>query len=324
MPLRTATPGQHLERVSFLSQHLRLMNCVFEFLKRDARFIDQNAIAERFVRIHVAASLKSSQIILQELLDVQPRFFVSYRMTYYAEHSLSDVSSGKTDGIRVIFGTSKGRQLVQAMYCEHTFNCMNYLQMRDVISRLADRVKDSQSDETLKILEMGAGTGGTTLVIAPFLTSLEVPVKYTFIDLSSSMIVNVRRTFDKQYSFMRFAVHDIEKSPFNELKNQHIVLISNVVHVTRNLIISARNIRQTLRSDGFVMILEMTEVMPFVDLVFGLLERWWLFDDGRRHAVVTAEHWERELHTADFGHVDWTDDSLPENAFQKVFMALAS
>ncbi|MCJ1472277.1 hypothetical protein MMC13_000924 [Lambiella insularis] len=110
--------------------------------------------------------------------------------------------SGKTDGIRVIFGTPKGRQLVQAMYCEHTFNCMNYLQMRDVISRLADRIKDSQPGETLKILEMGAGTGGTTLVIAPFLASLEMPVEYTFTDLSPSMVVNARRTFGKQYPFM--------------------------------------------------------------------------------------------------------------------------
>lgn len=324
MALSTAAPGQHLERVPFLPQHSRLMNCVYEFLERDARLIDQDVITGHFVRTHVAAPLKSSQAILQELLDTQPGFSVPNRMTYYAGQSLSDVLSGKTDGIRVIFGTPEGRQLVQAMYCEHTFNCMNYLQMRDVISRLVDRVKDSQPGETLKILEMGAGTGGTTLVIAPFLASLEIPVEYTFTDLSSSMVANARRTFGTQYPFMRFAVHDIEKPPVDELKGQHIVLASNAVHATRNLVTSARNIRQTLRPDGFVMILEMTEVLPFVDLVFGLLEGWWLFDDGRKHAVVTAEHWERELQTAGFGHVDWTDGSLPENAFQKVIMALAS
>ena len=324
MPLRLAAPDQHLERVSFLPQHLRLMNCVYEFLERDARLIDANAVTGHFVRTHVAAPLKSSKLILQELLDTQPGFSVPNKMTYYAGQSLSDVLSGKTDGIRVIFGTPEGRELVQAMYCEHTFNCMNYLQMRDVISRLADRIEDSQPGETLKILEMGAGTGGTTLVIAPFLASLDIPVEYTFTDISPSMVANARRTFGKQYSFMRFAVHDIEKPPVDELKGQHIVLASNAVHATRNLVTSARNIRRTLRPDGFVMILEMTEVVPFVDLVFGLLEGWWLFDDGRKHAVVTAEHWERELHAAGFGHVDWTDGSLPENSFQKVIMALAS
>lgn len=34
------------------------------------------------------------------------------------------------------------------------------------------------------------------------------------------------------------------------------------------------------------MLVEMTEVIPFVYLVFGLPEGWWLFDDGRKHAVV--------------------------------------
>lgn len=86
------------------------------------------------------------------------------------------------------------------------------------------------------------------------------------------MVADARRTFGKQYPFMRFAVHDIETPPVDELKGQHIVLASNAVHATRNLVTSARNIRQTLRPDGFVMVLEMTEVVPFVDLVFGLLE----------------------------------------------------
>lgn len=68
----------------------------------------------------------------------------------------------------------------------------------------------------------------------------------------------------------------------------------------------------------------MTEIVPFIDLVFGLLEGWWFYDDGRTHAVIPAEHWEKDLHTAGFDHVDWTDGSLPENNFQRVMMATAS
>ncbi|KAG6361743.1 hypothetical protein INS49_009971 [Diaporthe citri] len=326
MPLSNSAPGQELERVAFLPQHRRLIECVYRFLEEDARLIDHDVVSGQLLRSHIATPRQSSQEILEGLLDAQPGFAVPNRMTYYAGQSLADVMSGQTDGIRVIFGTPEGRRLVQAMYCEHTFNYMNYLQMRDVIGRLVDRIKRRRPDEqeALKILEMGAGTGGTTMVLAPFLASLAIPVEYTFTDLSPSMVANARRSFGKEYPFMRFAVHDIENPPRDEHKGQHIILASNAVHATRDLVISARNIRQALRLDGFVMILEMTEVVPFVDLVFGLLEGWWLFDDGRNHAVVTAEHWERELHSAGFGHVDWTDGSLPENSFQKVIMALAS
>lgn len=327
-PLRTAAAGQLLDRVAFLPQHGRLMECVYEFLERDARLINIDVGSGQLTRTHIAAPRKTSQAILDDLLMAHPHFAVPNRLAYYAGKQLANVLSGKTDGIRVLFGSPEGRELTAAMYCEHTFNCMNYIQMRSVVEGLAERIQSSGNGGVFKVLEMGAGTGGTTLVMAPFLASLAargiVKVEYTFTDLSPSMVANARRKFGKLYPFMRFAVHDIEKPPAEELTGQHLVLASNAIHATHNLVVSAANVRQALRPDGFLMMLEMTEVVPFIDLVFGLLEGWWLFDDGRKHAVVPAEHWERELHAAGYGHVDWTDGNLPENAFQKVIIALAS
>ncbi|MCJ1386714.1 hypothetical protein MMC17_009840 [Xylographa soralifera] len=318
----TAAPGQTLERVDYQPQHGRLMEFVYDFLENDARLVDVNMLSGQLTRTNIPVPRKSSETILQELLQIYPEFIVANKLTHYAGKHLADVLSGKTDGIRVIFGSIQGRELVQALYCEHTFNRMNYGQMRDVIRRLAERLPPNAG--TLKILEMGAGTGGTTYVLAPFLASLDRPVEYTFTDISPSMVANARRKFGKAYPFMRFATHDIEKPPAEELRGQHIVLASNAIHATHNLVTSATNIRSALRPDGFLMMLEMTEVVPFIDIIFGLLEGWWLFDDGRRHAIVPAEHWERDLHAAGFGHVDWTDGSLPENNFQKVMIALAS
>ncbi|OIW25922.1 hypothetical protein CONLIGDRAFT_512814 [Coniochaeta ligniaria NRRL 30616] len=323
-PLRTAAAGQPLDRVPFLPQHNRLMQCVYEFLERDARLIDIDVASGQLTRTHIAPPSKTSQAILQELLAQHPEFSVPNRLAHYAGKQLAGVLSGKTDGIRVLFGSPEGRDLTAAMYCEHTFNRMNYAQMRDVIKGVSERAGLRETGETLKVLEMGAGTGGTTLVIAPFLASLNIPVEYTFTDLSPSMVANAHRRFGKQYPFMRFTVHDIEKAPVEELRGQHIVLASNAIHATHNLVTSLSSVRQALRPDGFLMILEMTEVVPFIDLVFGLLEGWWLFDDGRKHAVVPAEHWEREMHAAGFGHVDWTDGNLEENTYQKVIMAMAS
>lgn len=325
-PLKAAAPGQALSRVLFLSQHARLMDWVYRFLERDARLIDVDMATGNVTRTRIPAPDKSSDAMLEELLNTQPAAAVTNRLAHYAGGQLASVLSGKTDGIRAIFGSPQGRELVQAMYCEHDFNQMSYTQMREVISRVVDRVKAQGlgPGHTLKVLEMGAGTGGTTNFIAPFLATVGIHVEYTFTDLSPSMVANARRKFGKQYPFMRFAVHDIEKPPTDELRGQHIVLASNAIHATHNLVSSTSNIRQALRPDGFLMFLEMTEIIPSMDIVFGLLEGWWLFDDGRNHAVVPAEHWERELHRAGYGHVDWTDGNLRENAFQKVMIALAS
>ncbi|KAL9084716.1 MAG: hypothetical protein Q9165_007964, partial [Trypethelium subeluteriae] len=320
--LRVAEPGQALDRVPFQPQHGRLMEFVYNFLERDTRLIDIDMFSGQVTRTHVPAPRKTSDVIFAELLQSFSEFVVANKLTYYAGKHLADVLTGRTDGMRVIFGSLEGLDLVRGLYIDHTFNRMQYGQMRDTVHRLLERLPKDQGP--FKILEMGAGTGGTTYVLAPLLASLGFPVEYTFTDLSSSMVASARRKFGKEYSFMRFAVHDIEKAPAEELHGQHLVVSSNAVHATHNLMTSLTNIRKALRPDGFLMILEMTESAPFIDLIFGLLEGWWLFDDGRKHAIVTAEHWERELHAAGYGHVDWTDGSLPENVYQKVMIALAS
>ncbi|CZR50459.1 uncharacterized protein PAC_00332 [Phialocephala subalpina] len=129
-------------------------------------------------------------------------------------------------------------------------------------------------DEPLRILEMGAGTGGTTMVLAPFLASLNIPVEYTSTDLSASMVALARRKH-KKYPFMKFAIHDIKKPAADDLRNQYIVIASSAVHATHNL-------------------------------------------------TASFTRWEKDLQSVGFGHVDWTDGSLPENGIQKVIIAFAS
>ncbi|KAL4905448.1 hypothetical protein BDW74DRAFT_177819 [Aspergillus multicolor] len=325
--LRTAGAGQPLDRITFLPQHSRMVDYIYGFLEQEARLIDINAATGQITRTHIAVPRKTSAALLEELVAAHPESAIPNRLAYYAGKNLAGVLSGATDGIRVIFGSAEGRQLVQAMYCDYAFNRMHYQQMAEVVRRVCSRLDRSEAGGTgtLKVLEMGGGTGGTTNVMAPLLASLGIPVEYTFTDLSPSMVANARRKFSKQYPFMRFAVHDIEKPPAAELRGQHLLLASNAVHATHSLLASAQNMRLALRpADGFLMMLEMTESLPFVDIVFGLLEGWWLFDDGRTHAVVPTSHWEKVLHEAGFGHVDWTDGARPENAFQKVIIALAS
>jgi hypothetical protein len=124
---------------------------------------------------------------------------------------------------------------------------------------------------------------------------------------------------------MNFRVHDIEKEPAEDLiGTQHLVIASNAVHATHSLTISLRNMRKMLRSDGFLMMLEMTQTVPWVDIIFGLLEGWWLFDDGRKHAITHESRWETELHSVGYGHVEWTDGHLPENKLQRIIIAMAS
>lgn len=319
--LSTLAAGDNIERVPYLPQYERLMEWVYSFLETEARLVDIDTTSGQLTRTAVAVNSTSSETILEDLLKAYPDWAVASKLIYHAGKPLAQVLSGETDGIRLLFGSAEGRELVAGLYRDHPFNIMLAGQMRDLIDRLSKRV---EGEGPLRILEMGAGTGGTTVMLVPFLASLNIPVEYTFTDLSSSMVAAARRKFGKQYPLMKFAVHDIEKPLAEDLQGQHIIIASNAVHATHDLIVSATNVHQALRPDGFLMLLEQTECMPFSNLIFGLLEGWWLFDDGRTHAIVSTEHWERDLQASGFSHVDWTDGHLPENNIQRVIVALAS
>ncbi|KAH6658935.1 putative polyketide synthase [Truncatella angustata] len=320
--LSQAKPGEALQRIPFDARHGRLVEYLYIMLE-ETRIVDLDG--GRITRTALPPPEKSSNEILQQLLREHPDHSYANELTHWTGSNIAAVLRGEADGIKLIFGNEKGRELVAGLYGDSLLNKLSYRQMADFLNRLVDKLSEAEIGGTLRILEMGAGTGGTTKWLVPMLARLGMPVEYTFTDLAPSFVAAARKKF-KEYPFMKFAVHDIEKPPSQTelLASQHIVIASNAVHATHSLTVSTENIRKFLRPDGMLLMLEMTQTLYWVDLIFGILEGWWLFDDGRRHAIADERRWEEELHKAGYGHVDWTDGSSPEVTIQKVFLALAS
>ena len=318
--LKDAKAGDKLARIQHLPQHGRLAEYLYDRLEKDARLIDVDG--DTIIRTAVTCPTKSSKDIVDKLLKDYPDHLFANKLTYYCGTRLTDVLTGKSDGIKLIFGTTEGRELVAGLYGDSLLNKLSYKQMEDFVTRLVSKLP--KNGAPFKILEMGAGTGGTTKYLAPLLASLNVPVEYTFTDLAPSFVAQARKAF-KQYPFMKFRAHDIEKEPAEDLiGTQHLIVASNAVHATHSLTESTKNIRKALRPDGFLMMLEMTETLYWIDVIFGLLEGWWLFDDGRRHAISHQDRWERDLQSVGYGHVDYTDGHRPENNIQRIIIAMAS
>jgi nucleoside-diphosphate-sugar epimerase/acyl carrier protein/SAM-dependent methyltransferase len=319
--LRSARAGQRLQRLSHIPEHGRLVEYLYKMLE-ETRLVDIDG--SQVLRTAVAVPSKSSEDILQGLERDFPNHTFANQLSFWTGSKLADVLTGKTDGLKLIFATEKGRELVSGLYGDSHLNKLSYKQMSDFLSRLVSILAKQNFEGPLKILEMGAGTGGTTKWLVPLLAGLEVPCEYTFTDLSPSFVAGARKRF-KDYPFMKFRVHDIEKVPADDLlHSQHVVIASNAIHATRNLATSTKNIHKMLRPDGFLMMLEMTETLHWVDIIFGVLEGWWLFDDGRKHAIAHQSRWDREFQSAGYGHVDWTDGNAPEVNIQRIFIALAS
>ncbi|KAJ6184618.1 Type I Iterative Polyketide synthase (PKS) [Penicillium mononematosum] len=317
-PIRTTPAGNILGPVEHLPHHTQFVHCLFEYLEQ-AGLVEIDDI--RIRRTLRSAPVRSANEILEELVERSPVFESDHRLTHFAGASLADCLSGKNDGLQLIFGSPEGRGLLSGFYGQSPINTTWIGQIREFIIQVIPQL--SINGGPIKVLEVGAGTGGTTAQMVALFAALNVPVEYTVTDISSSLVAGARKKF-KEYSFLKFRVLDIEKQPPADLvHSQHIVLSTNCIHATHDLVQSTRNIHEILHPRGCLIMLEMTRSMAWIDIIFGLLEGWWLFNDGRRHALADIARWESALHSAGYGQVLCTEGRRPETTIQRVIVALA-
>ncbi|BCS15610.1 hybrid PKS/NRPS enzyme [Aspergillus luchuensis] len=318
--IRSAKAGDQIPRVSHLAKHGKLMKLMYQLLEVDARLIDIQG--PTITRTAVAPPLKTADALLAKLLEEEPTHMYDVKLAALVGTRFADLITGKEDGVQLIFGRQDSRDVASDFYAKSPFTGVWIHQLSLFMEKLISRIP--KTGETINILEIGAGTGGTTSQLVPLLAKLGVPIRYTMSDISSSLVAAARRRF-KKYPFVHFRVVDVESAPDAALvQSEHIILATNCIHATRNLSVSLSNIHRMLRADGFLMLLEMTHQIPWIDFVFGLLEGWWLFEDERDYVLASVSHWEKTLRSVGFGHVDWTRGDHPEADLQRLIIAFPS
>ncbi|RYP44645.1 hypothetical protein DL768_008911 [Monosporascus sp. mg162] len=160
----------------------------------------------------------------------------------------------------------------------------------------------------MKILEIGAGTGGATDLILRELDNAFG--SYTYTDISSGFFGEAVEKFSTYQSLMTFRTLDIEKSPIDQGYSEgsyDLVVASLVLHATRNLERTLANVRKLLRPGGYLVILELTDNDPMrFGFIFGGLPGWWLgYDDGRNLSpCVSADKWDVLTRKSGFSGID--------------------
>jgi malonyl CoA-acyl carrier protein transacylase len=157
----------------------------------------------------------------------------------------------------------------------------------------------------LRILEVGAGTGGTSATLLPLLDAKHS--EYVFTDVSDLFLTRARQKF-AAFPFARFAMFDIEKEIAPQGLAAHsfdIIVGANVVHATRDLDGALKRIQTLLVPHGFLLLVEATRHHDWFDFTTGLIEGWQHFaDDLRRdNPLLPPEKWESTLLARGFAEV---------------------
>jgi SAM-dependent methyltransferase len=318
--IRSAAPGTKLERIKHAPQHKKLVDYIFSVLEKNAGLIEISGV--EIIRTAVPCPSKEIEKTTQDLLNDRPAQEAEVKLMGITGKSFANCLSGEMDAVQLLFGAPEGRTLLGKLYA--TSNASNTIlqQLENFIEEIA--ITWPADSGPLRILEIGAGTGGTTSRLLPALARLDIPIVYTMTDLSSLLVTEAASNF-KHYPFVKFEIVDIEQEPDSSLLNtQHVVLGSNVVHATRDISVSLAMIHKILRPDGFLIFHELTAQMLWADVVFGLIEGWWRFEDGRQHALQSAKSWATAIKSSGYGYVDWTDGRRPEAKLQRLIFAMAS
>ena len=157
--------------------------------------------------------------------------------------------------------------------------------------------------KTVRLLELGAGTGSTTACVLERLS--EVRTRYCFTDISRMLLKDARARFDR-FPMVRYAPLNIENPPDAqefEAGTFDIVLAANVLHATIDLRATLKHVRQLLAPGGLLVLLETTGSRRWLDLTFGLTEGWWRFADTKlrpKNALLGTDQWMELLNDCGF------------------------
>ena len=225
---------------------------------------------------------------------------------------LEDILSETVNFVDLLFNDD----LVSEFYASMTDRNPSYQQLAVYLDALAHKTPN------LKVLEIGAGTGGATLEVlnalskgsgnsekadlSPILRCRE----YVFTDVSSAFLDKARTRFAPFAERMAFAALNIEEDPAAqgfEPGAFDVIVASNVLHATTSLKQTLSNTRKLLKPNGKLILHEVTDpewaLPPFV---FGALPGWWLGSEPEREwsPILSEASWSSYLMDSGFTGVD--------------------
>ncbi|GET39290.1 methyltransferase [Microseira wollei] len=202
-----------------------------------------------------------------------------------------------------------------------------FVQMNALVQKaISGLLKHLPQERRVRILEIGAGTGGTTVRLLPHLNPQQT--EYALTDIGRLFIARMRQKF-ADYPFVHYQVLDIEKSPQQQGFASHhydLIIAANVLHATRDLRTTLQHIRQLLVPGGMLVLLEGTAPRRWIDLIFGLLKGWWMFSDydlRPNYPLLSAFKWQEFLQQNGFTEVSTIQPGFEDLFSQAVIVAQA-
>lgn len=196
--------------------------------------------------------------------------------------ALPEILTGKASATDILFPNSS-MDLVEGVYKNNQVaDYFNDVLADTLTAYLQERLKQ-EPEAKIRILEIGAGTGGTSAAVFQKLKAWQTHIKeYCYTDLSKAFLMHAENKYgpDNPYlTYKRFNVEEPASEQHIDAGGYDAVIAANVLHATKNIRQTLRNAKAVLKKNGLLLLNEISNHNIYSHLTFGLLEGWWLYED---------------------------------------------
>ncbi|MEI2579700.1 SDR family NAD(P)-dependent oxidoreductase [Scytonema sp. PRP1] len=273
-------------QLGVVSQYQRLLSRLLEMLT-EAGLLRQSGQEWEVTQV---PPLQNPQEQISTLIAKYPVAVAELTMLGRCGLNLPLVLRGECDPLQLLFPEGDLISAAQIYQDSPRAKAINTLAQKAVLSALEKLPKG----RGVRVLEIGAGTGGTTSYILPYLNPEQT--EYVFTDVGAFFTTQAQKKF-QDYPFVRYQILDIEQDPSSQGFENHqydLIVAANVLHATADLRQTLQHIQQLLAPGGMVLLIEITTRLRWVDLFAGLTEGWWRFADldlRPKHPLLSVSQW---------------------------------
>ncbi len=212
---------------------------------------------------------------------------------------LGPLLRGEKEAVQILFGGA-GADLLDHFYGDGLLTSQWLGAIAAAIQEVAQHLPEGRG---LRILEVGAGTGGLTSLLLPLLErGLH---HYTFSDVSAAFFSGAMQKL-AAFPEVEFKTFDLEKSGVEqgfEDEAFDLILGANVFHAASEVRVALHNVYDLLKPGGSLLFIDIATPQLWTESVFGLTSGWWRFKDRDlrpSHPLLGRSQWETLLRESGF------------------------
>ena len=226
----------------------------------------------------------------------------SVRLVERCLDALPDILIGRRTTPEVMF-SDPGLALVESIYKNNPIaDFFNDALSGTLLQAIRVRLRHDPMAR-IRLLEVGGGTGGATGALLQQLACYRDHIEeYRFTDVSRSFLAHAQQHYAPGNAFLTTAMFNVEEPAAEQgIAPDYFdfVIASNVLHATRNIARTLRNIKFALRARGILLLNELTRRSLVTHVTFGLLGGWWRVEDAELRnegsPSLPLEHWRAVL-----------------------------